>query len=364
MGQIIVVGVITFIVTGLVGFRKYKSWRWNAVDIIYYPLATLGVILLFANNAAQRKLLELNQVADLKRMELRQTDNARPDVKILTSDELTTTSLKQIEVIPEWHSMCQRGVFNPRCPVAEKLVQPVNTFLQTSQAKFSTQEQKLLSLCMAADRMLDDIARNKRLTYTSDDLVSEYKFLLSKNYRVEHHEEIHLRINNFQEKEIAEAENIYRKVFSEETDDTRFVLGLMKAEVDFSTLILRGLFPCITAPTKQLELLSNWTATKSDQEAEVRRIESERLRLKEVSISSVQVQNWHLNLWPFVLVFALSLKFAKGVATCRKAFEASNADRVVPEEPEDASAEIPVDDTQTSSLEETTPDPAKQTDTV
>ena len=115
--------------------------------------------------------------------------------KKLTSDELTTTSLKQIEVIPDWHSMCQRGVFDPRCPVAEKLVEPVNTFLQTSQAKFSTQEQKLLSICTAADRMLDDIARNKRLSYTtSDDSVSEYKLLLSKNYRVYDHEEINLRI--------------------------------------------------------------------------------------------------------------------------------------------------------------------------
>ena len=78
-----------------------------------------------------------------------------------------------------------------------------------------------------------------------------------------------------------------------------------------------------------------------------------------VSIIPVQVQNWHLNLWPFVIVFALSLKFAKGVATCRKAFEASNDDRVVPEEPEATSSEIALDDTQTSSLKETTPPPAK-----
>jgi hypothetical protein len=190
--------------------------------------------------------------------------------------------------------------------------------------------------------MLDDISRNGRLSKrVSDDLISEYKLLISKDYRVFDSELIDSTINGFEAKQLAYVENIYRQAFLEETDSTKFVRGSMKAEVDFSTSILRGLFPCIIAPSNELALLSNWNATKLSQEEEVRRIDAERQSLKEAPLTPSGVQKWHLNLWPFALIFALSLKFAKGVATWRKGIVPFISSDVSPEENHSVESESP-----------------------
>lgn len=333
MIQVAAFAVTLFLFAGIIGWLCYRSSAFNAVDIIYYPLAAIGVVLLFANNAAQRRLLELNQLADLKKTELRQIAEARPDVRILTSDELITTSLKSIEMISEWQSLCKQGTYDPRCRAAEKLFEPISAFLEAAKRDYPSQEEKLYAICTEADRLLDDISRNERLSKRfSDNLITQYKLLISKNYRVYDYEAIASTINAFAAKELAYTENIYRQAFAEETDSTKFVLDKMKAEADFSTAILRGLFPCITAPSKQLALLSQWNATKLSQEEEVRRIDSERQHLKEVPITPWEVQKWHLKLWPFVLICALSLKFAKGIATLRRDSISPTSDKVTPQE--------------------------------
>jgi hypothetical protein len=108
--------------------------------------------------------------------------------------------------------------------------------------------------------------------------------------------------------------------FQSEDESSKLVLEIRRAEVDFSESILSGLYPCIVAPKRELDALAQWTQSKRTLEQDVQEIETDRQRLKDTSVANPRLLWIQLNLWPLVLITALSLKFAKGMATLRKAY--------------------------------------------
>ena len=105
---------------------------------------------------------------------------------------------------------------------------------------------------------------------------------------------------------------------SSQDASSQLILAIRKAEVDFSKAILLGLYPCIVTPRKELDTLAKWIESKRTLEQDVKEIEADRQRLKETAVPDPWLLWIQLNLWPLVLISALSLKFAKGVAALRK----------------------------------------------
>ena len=62
MTTFVAAALSVFIAAFIVGWWRYRAFFWNYVDLIYYPLAAIGVLLLFSSNDVQRELLEVTRV--------------------------------------------------------------------------------------------------------------------------------------------------------------------------------------------------------------------------------------------------------------------------------------------------------------
>ena len=100
----------------------------------------------------------------------------------------------------------------------------------------------------------------------------------------------------------------------------QLLLAIQRSEIDYSEFILRGLFPCITAPRTELTQLTTWASATRTREQEVARIESARQRLKQTPTEHTLSLWLQLHLWPYVLLLALSLgATSQGIKTMRQA---------------------------------------------
>jgi|SRR6185312_119134 len=117
-----VISVGWFLILGLAGwhFAGRAFWKW--ADVLYYPLALFGVILLFASHLHERELanLRLNQVQAQRRLDEQQ--KLRPDVAPSdVGSRFLRVSHEGIMVIRDLGNACAK-VFSAelKCILAEK----------------------------------------------------------------------------------------------------------------------------------------------------------------------------------------------------------------------------------------------------
>jgi hypothetical protein len=313
--------IILFATAGTVGLRFYRSSAWNFVDVVYYPLAATGVALLFASNSTQRQLFELGQLADRHKAELQVIVSAKPEVRIMTSSELVDASFRLIATISELGAVCSKiPTVDPKCIIAKKLEISVQAFLKVTQAEYASPEIRLAAACSAAERLLDDIRTKEEISsLIGDELIQQYKIAVSRNYHPLDYESVDKEAQAFEQRALGRVAWLRNAVQNDDSESMRLVLDMRRSEVDFGKVIFQGLYPCIIAPKKDLDLLAKWTTSRQSKEEEINRIERDRDRVKGSSAVDPLLLWINLNLWPFVLIAALCLKFAKATATLRKA---------------------------------------------
>lgn len=281
MTAIVAFLAVTFTIAGSVGLWFYRSSAWNFVDLVYYPLAAVGVALLFANNSTQRKLFELSRLADKHKAELQAIVSAKPDVRVMTSGIDSSFSL--IATLSELGASCRKvPEVDPQCVVAEKLETSIDTFLNATQAKYASPELRLSGSCSAAERLLDDIRTKGEISsMIGDELIAQYKTAVSKNYHLLDFESVTAEAKTFEQRALGRVEWLRNAVIKEDSESMRLVLAMRRSEVDFGKIILQGIYPCIVAPKKHLDLLTKWTTSRQSEEEEIKRIERDRQHAQE-----------------------------------------------------------------------------------
>jgi len=321
MTPVVVFFVATFAVAGAVGLVLYRSSVWHYIDIVYYPLAAVGVALLFANNSTQRREFELDQQANKRRVALQAILSAKPAVGEMTSEDLLNASFGLVATISEIAAVCKKvPMVDPQCMVAEKLQPSIDVFLDAARDDYLSPELKLSAACTAAEHLLDDIRSNERMSsLTGEELIAQYKAAVGQNYNLLAYESVNAEAESFEHRALAKVEWLRNAVAADDSASMKLVLDMRTSEVAFGKTILHGLFPCIVAPRKDLELLAKWTLSRHTEEQALNQLERDRQQVKQSSATDPATRWLYLNLWPFVLIGALSLKFAKGVAAVRKA---------------------------------------------
>jgi hypothetical protein len=319
---IIIYSVVVFGMTGLLGFLHHRSIKWSAIDVIYDPLTALGIILLFANNTVQRELLERARVANEKQAKLEALTAARPAVRLTSGTGLVDSSLESLAVISEWRQLCDGGLgAEPRCLAAKGFLDDVDSLLKTARANYATPELRLSAVCVAGEQMLKHIQeRGTVSSFIAEELIDQYKAASSRHISVFNLDATIEEANQFEKLALGRVNEIYRLAFKPDDSSAVLWLSVEKAQVDFSKSILIALHPCITAPRRELGDLINWSESKRALEQSLKDVEAERQRLKQTSDSDSPLRRFYLNLWPLVLITALSLKFGKGVSTFRRTF--------------------------------------------
>lgn len=316
MATLIAVAITKFLLFGALGFRRYRSSRWNFVDTLYYPLAAVGVILLFISNSNQRRLLELNQLAATHRSEANALLASKPSITVRVDPGLTDSSLALIATISAYADACQRlPLVDPRCTVATQMKPEVDEVLRVSRAPATSPESRLLNTCLAAAQMVQNLADRQTLP---EQFRRHYRAALERKLSPNEYEKAEQIANDFHAQALEKIET-FQQLFKEDTAVNRFVLDKMLSEAELGRTTLQGLYPCIVAPQEELAKLIKWTTEIQSKEQFLRDLELERARAREATGNPI-VTAISLNLWPWILVFALSLKFGKGIAAVRKAY--------------------------------------------
>jgi hypothetical protein len=320
---LLVVSCAVFLAAFAVGWWRYSSFFWNFIDLIYYPLAAVGVVLLFLASDVQRDLFEVSQLAERQRATLDELKAKRPNVQLHDSSQLLATHLDSIALVSRWGDICAQPPTSSeaRCLAAAEFVNPVRDFLKAANAGTSeSYEGRLLKTCEAADRLIEALRRTRGSpSIVGEKLSSYYAQTAAKKPHWLDYGTLDTALQQFHLETQAYIERIHRMAFKADDHSGALVLEVQKAELEYAEMVFRGLYPCMTSPRAELGRLSQWTNLTSTQAQEVARLDAERVRLKASQSSNTAIVWLQLNLWPLVLLAALSLKFAKGAATLRKA---------------------------------------------
>jgi hypothetical protein len=314
--------VTIFFAASYLGWRYCSSFFWHYVDVIYYPLAAIGVILLFLSNDVQRELLDVTVLANQQSEALVEMKSQKPTVAVLNTDSLLSANLDHLALITKWAEICQGGPSNAdaRCLAVKDIGPLVSKFLLVAKGDYPTYEERLLTVCTAGDQLLENIRTSQAISpLVMDKFLEHYTRTTSKQLSPLAFLKIVEEANQFSVETLRYAEQIHRIAFKEDDAGGRLLLDVQKAEISYGEMLFLGLSQCITAPRRELGSLQTWSATTKTKEEAVASLEGRRRQLKESATRHTTALWLQLNLWPFALVVALSLKFAKGVATLRKA---------------------------------------------
>ncbi len=305
----------------LIGWLTYRSFVWNWIDLVYYPLAAIGVSLLFLSNDVQRELLDVAELIERKNSVLVDLRNNRPNVEIDNAEQLLAGSLEHIAVIQKWTEICDPGPASvkPRCLAVKDLGPLVQRFLKTAREARGSYEANLASVCIAGDSLLKNIQQKNALSdLVMDRFLAQFEKLSSLKLSPLAFDAFSSEVDEFKRSTQEHVNRIHRAAFDEEDNSGRLLRDVQRAEIEYAAILLMGLSQCASEARTGADVLRQWAEKTSTQEQEVARLEARRQDLKQATTSRRALLWIQLNLWPLVLLGALSLKFAKGAAALRK----------------------------------------------
>lgn len=316
MPLLIIFSVTAFFFIGLIGFLCHKSKFWTWVDCLYYPLAAIGIILLFHNNSGQRQVVEATQKQELLQKEQQLALENQPRVKVKMDVGLYEGYINLINSIPKLTEICKESVSTPKCDAAKKLSPMVTKFVSVANAGADLPiEKRLLKTCNSAESMLLEIEESKALlSTTTQELIKSYKSLSQRNLGLGAYYEVGIANGVIKSKSLDQIQMLDEAVYrGSEAGD--YVKQMQLAQVDNATLILTALTPCLSTPNSELKQLNDWTETQITTQQSIDRY----TKIIETSKNYFDPKTYafQLNLWPFLLILALALKFGKGVSSVK-----------------------------------------------
>lgn len=302
-------------VAAVLGLRFHKSRVWIWVDVLYYPLAAIGVALLFVSNMTARELLAVDDRLATNAGALSEILANKPEVKTVPTSELIKTSFSLITGISDLAAACGKVPrMDPMCSAAEKMKGATDLFTSVARSPHSSMEQHLADTCRAGDALLEKLRSGENMS----SLVGEELSSQIKKAYVEQRNQLNYEatVRDSKEFESRALERIaaVRRAVPDDSEMVNFVFATNRAEVRLGTSILYGLFPCVVVPRESLDKLLGWSASRDKQQSAIADLQEQRARLQGSGRRAPLALWLQLNLWPFVLIAALALKFSKGVA--------------------------------------------------
>lgn len=317
--SLVAFAILIFASAGAAGYILWTSRAWKLIDVVYYPLGAVGVVLLFLHQASERQILELLEQQENRQALLESLEESRPDSGDLSSAEsLIAASGKLLRTIPELGRACNRaGSVNVKCTVASNFGSIVDKY---DDVFFSSDEDiKLASVCRAAEDMFAEIRQSSRVSsFVSESLVEAYQQGIERGFGEYEFDATRSLIDSF--KSAAEDYSTTVVSYIEDNDELKaFVSNRHEAEIEFAGILLESFDVCWRAPealrTGEFE---KWRRDFLSIQTELNNNKEEIESLRDLQIRRSPSTLFSYLVWPYVIVFALALKFGKGVSQLRQ----------------------------------------------
>jgi len=317
MLYLIAFSLTAFIMIGALGFRYNESNTWSWVDCVYYPLAALGIVLLFHNNTGQREVIEAKQKQESLQKERELALANQPHIATKMDAVLYGKYMQLLEGVQKLADICEDGGRTPTCEAARRMSPSIKPVIDIANSGAELPfERRLLQTCNAAESMLLAIEKSDALLpVTSRELIASYKTLSQQNLNFTAAHEVSTASEKIKAKSL-ELLKAIQKADPVNTDAGKFIDQMYVAQIDFAAQILTSLTPCLATPVSELKQLNDWTDNQASIE---QNIENYKISIEKSSNSmDYNAYLFQLKLWPFVLISALALKFGKAVSSIKK----------------------------------------------
>jgi len=298
-------------------FPKHNFWEW--VDVIYYPLAICGVILLFFESVNTRQVANLEAQKRDAAQRLLQIDAQRPAGEPqMSGRDLVRIGGQILSNISKLDRSCQRTPTTlPVCFVVEDLA-PIIKDAESILLSYDGPE-RLGDVCEVASSTFEAMSGSAALSGFLMDPISDHYFEgLNKGFRSFEFDPVQNYIDSLRpELERKKADMIAALNMNE--DDRSRMEPRYDAQIDYGMSVLKAFEACLRAPAsirsgEYASWVSNMDEARS--EAEQKEAELQQLRISAGDLNQAAI--FRASYWPFLIILALSLKFSKGVAALRK----------------------------------------------
>jgi hypothetical protein len=320
---VLVVWVLLCLAVAYAAGCKWKSskfWKW--ADPIYYPLAIAGIALLFFSNESARTVADLrDRLADIDE-QIAHHRTERPPADIGETGAASIAKSYQLLMAKvDAVARCDRILdFEGKCFLQQKHVEAIKEGFQgfeepKNPKQDSATAKQVSDFCGRGRRMVDALSRN--IGGTGSIVFPKLSSALNEQKSATSPEAI-AKVKSDLQGDLLHAGLEYHAKF---TDDTAiWVYRQWQADVSFAELLFDALAICARVPNdivSKLEKGETWTAVQAKLEASKQATDDKITSIQKAG--PVTVLQWIVGfvlsrLWPFVLVLALALKFAKGIA--------------------------------------------------
>lgn len=313
--RLVAIATSAFLLIGSLGYLRPKCWLWRWADVIYYPLAAIGVVLLFFSNDINRTLLRIEANQKEAEQAWAANPNPRPDVKFSPSSAaLLNARFSWFATIRDLGEICQSSS-TEGCSAYRPMANAIKSTFGDFQIP---QEDDKVALaraegrfCKAGFAYVDLMASEGLFALGGYDKLKTALAGLAKGK-----DEAGLQL------ELQQAMAAERKIFDSISDPEQrmFARPYLKVHGEHVEDLLRQLNWCATrgpADSENLLTLDRWQAEENKRVLTRQRFARD-LEIARGSKTPSAIQQLsrivQQQLWPYLLVLALSIKFGKAIA--------------------------------------------------
>lgn len=304
-----------YLLFGLLGWLRPKFWLWRWADVIYYPLAGVGIVLLFFTNDINRSLLRIEADQAAAEQAWRERPNPHPDVAFESgSVSLLEARYGWFDVVRQWGKVCAMST-TEGCSARSKHAEA----LRATMGDFSIpQEGDAVALARAEEKFCrGGFAYVQRLANESLLSLGAYERLKVALGQISKGQN-EAKLSEWLKQTMVAQQRVFASVADEK--ERAIAAPYIEVEAEHSLALLGRLAWCATrdnSTSQNLKTLDAWQVEETNRaKARARYTRDLESARKNKPLTPIQQasralqQQW----WPYVLLVALSLKFGKATS--------------------------------------------------
>jgi hypothetical protein len=314
----------------IAGLAVPRAWVWNWADAVYYPIAIVGVVFLFISNERSRSLDALQRdVGEAERRVIDQ-EKAKPEFNARNFQPVFLDSsygLLKSEIdlgdacarIPDVTIKCITA--KRHAEIAHSVFDGFN--IPKTLAEDTSTAETIKDFCDRGYRFIDALQTNVPIDNSVyGALKASFADLAKRNLTPADVGTTEEARDAFDAAQSREAETVLRLVTGE---SAKLIREYYENERQYATNLFSSLSMCLRIPgadRQNLGRFEQWASEGAKAKGDLNTLTA---NIKALKDSPPELSTWEKsikfilnNLWSFILVAALSLKFARGLSQLRR----------------------------------------------
>jgi hypothetical protein len=289
--------------------------------LIYYPIGAVGVVFFFIQADADRNIY-LNELRLQEQSEqLRRVLESRPAGYRQSDAFLVDPLLETLSVYIRLANACRGShSVDANCLAsvqADKgIKQSLKLIRKVKLDDFGSEEEFLLSYCSNFSTVIQELENQDALGRSMITwMVETFELGFESNFNPYQFDSINAFIESRKSLALSEVDKLFSVLDGAEYQAVKLI---RYEQVEIAKTIVQIFIPCFSASENiKNGQLAVWKNDLQEIQLNTSRLEDETHKLRQVNGQIDKVGYFNITIWPFIIILALSLKFAKAAASLK-----------------------------------------------